>query len=311
MPCWMEWVVGIAQIVSAVGIVVAITYAIFQYNEMSATSASEGTVGIENHLENDGIEILYDGDYEPHTAHIEGGQCVYLFTVPLEAPDVTITLEPASLPIFIPATGGTFDYDLIMANNGASPAVFDVWLDVNLPDGTLYGPLLSRDGITLSVGGTFLRAMTQSVPGAAPEGVYTYNGKVGALPATVFDSDSFEFEKTGVDGSSRINDWNIDGWDVEQAASTALLPDAYYLNQNYPNPFNPETSIAFGLPENGKVSLKVYNLLGKEVATLVEGHLPAGAYEFNWSAATVASGIYFYKLEAPGFTCVKKMMLVR
>ena len=284
---------------------------IFQYNSMSATSATEGTVGIENQNETDGLEILYDGDYDIHAASIGGGECAYFFTTPLEAPEVTITLVPASLPIIIPAAGGSFDYDLTIENIGAATATFDVWLDLNLPDGSLYGPLISRDGIMLGAGGILLRAMTQSIPGAAPEGTYTYNGKIGNLPATVYHSSSFEFEKTGVDGSGGITTWNLEGWDRETTETASLVPDMYYLDQNYPNPFNPETNIVFGLPETGKVSLKVYNLLGEVVSTLVEGQLPAGAYEYTWSASTVASGIYFYKLEAPGYTSVKKMMLIR
>ncbi len=95
----------------------------------------------------------------------------------------------------------------------------------------------------------------------------------------------------------------------------ANIPLNYELNQNYPNPFNPSTNIKFALPNSGNVSLKVYNGLGKEVATLVNGFVNAGTYEINFNTAStdggLSSGIYFYKLEAGTFNTTKKMLLVK
>lgn len=88
-------------------------------------------------------------------------------------------------------------------------------------------------------------------------------------------------------------------------------PVTFYLSQNYPNPFNPQTVIGFKLPVSGNVLLKVYNLLGKEVATLVNEYKPAGSYEINFDASTLSSGIYFYKLVTGSFSETKKMILLR
>jgi hypothetical protein len=85
----------------------------------------------------------------------------------------------------------------------------------------------------------------------------------------------------------------------------------YALSQNYPNPFNPVTKIAFSLPKQGSVTLKVYNALGKEVAQLVNGFRNIGNYEVNFDGAALSSGVYFYKLEADGFSEVKRMMLIK
>lgn len=85
----------------------------------------------------------------------------------------------------------------------------------------------------------------------------------------------------------------------------------FTLSQNYPNPFNPNTNIKFAIPQSGLVTLKVYNMLGKEVATLVSSNLNAGAYSYDFNAANLASGVYFYKLETANFSEVKKMMLVK
>ncbi len=89
------------------------------------------------------------------------------------------------------------------------------------------------------------------------------------------------------------------------------IPDNFNLTQNYPNPFNPTTTIAFSLPIANLVTLKVYNILGQEVATLVNEEMKAGNYTVNFNATQLASGVYFYKLTAGSFTSVKKMTLMR
>jgi len=89
------------------------------------------------------------------------------------------------------------------------------------------------------------------------------------------------------------------------------MPTAYALEQNYPNPFNPKTSISFALPNAGHVSLKVYNVLGQEVATLVDGHMEAGNQSAEWEASEFSSGVYFYRLNAERYTQTLKMMLLK
>ncbi len=89
------------------------------------------------------------------------------------------------------------------------------------------------------------------------------------------------------------------------------IPKNYSLSQNYPNPFNPTTNIKFSIPKNSLVKLTIYDLTGKEVATLVDGQLNAGNYAYDFDASNIATGVYFYKLQSDGFTDVKKMMLVK
>lgn len=89
------------------------------------------------------------------------------------------------------------------------------------------------------------------------------------------------------------------------------IPVNFSLSQNYPNPFNPVTKINFALPKSGMVTLKVYDVLGKEVATLVNEIKNAGTYSVDFNASTFSSGIYFYKIETNGFSSVKKMMLIK
>ncbi len=90
-----------------------------------------------------------------------------------------------------------------------------------------------------------------------------------------------------------------------------VLPTTYTLGQNYPNPFNPSTKINFSVPKEGLVSIKVYNSIGQEIATLVNENKSAGNYTVNFDAARVSSGIYFYKIVAGNFTATKKMILLK
>jgi len=89
------------------------------------------------------------------------------------------------------------------------------------------------------------------------------------------------------------------------------LPSSYALNQNYPNPFNPTTEIAFALPSKADVTLKIYNILGQEVTTLVDKAMNAGNHVVQWDASENATGVYFYKIEAGDFTETRKMMLLK
>jgi len=93
--------------------------------------------------------------------------------------------------------------------------------------------------------------------------------------------------------------------------TNAMKPDHFFLGQNYPNPFNPTTTISFELPVQCHTTLKVYDTLGKEVATLVNDNLRAGSYTSTFSAQQSSSGIYFYRLTADHFTHTKKMMLLK
>jgi photosystem II stability/assembly factor-like uncharacterized protein len=89
------------------------------------------------------------------------------------------------------------------------------------------------------------------------------------------------------------------------------IPETFYLEQNYPNPFNPTTNIGFRISDRGVVSLKVYDVLGSEVATMVDQELESGSYEIDFDAGQLSSGVYFYTLSVPGFLSSKKMVLLR
>jgi len=90
-----------------------------------------------------------------------------------------------------------------------------------------------------------------------------------------------------------------------------IIVEEFTLEQNYPNPFNPITKIKYQIPELSFVSIKVYDVLGNEITTLVNEERPAGTYELTWNATNLPSGVYFYRLQAGFFVETKKMVLLR
>lgn len=115
--------------------------------------------------------------------------------------------------------------------------------------------------------------------------------------------------KTEVKAASEYETWPKGLSSVEELGNG--IPTTFELAQNYPNPFNPTTNIKFTLPSDEMVSLKVYNVLGQEVATLLNQQMKAGSYKTDFNASKLSSGVYFYRLEAGSFNTTKKMMLIK
>jgi hypothetical protein len=88
-------------------------------------------------------------------------------------------------------------------------------------------------------------------------------------------------------------------------------PTDFILSQNFPNPFNPSTKISWQLPVGSQQTLKIYDVLGNEIMTLIDEYKPAGRYEIEFNASTLPSGVYFYQLKAGSFVETKKMLLLK
>ena len=99
--------------------------------------------------------------------------------------------------------------------------------------------------------------------------------------------------------------------EIKKLHTTPPLPQTFQVLQNYPNPFNPSTTIEFDLPKTSEVTLKIFNILGEEVATLVSDRLSTGSYSYEWDASNLASGVYLYRLQADEYTETRKMVLMR
>ena len=110
----------------------------------------------------------------------------------------------------------------------------------------------------------------------------------------------------------------LKSWCIELNYQTVLgnietveIPNNYSLKQNYPNPFNPVTTIKYGIPKGSNVFLRIYDVMGREVAILVNEQKNAGVHSVGFNSENLSSGVYFYKIEAGNFTDVKKMVLVK
>ncbi len=95
------------------------------------------------------------------------------------------------------------------------------------------------------------------------------------------------------------------------AGGDSKAPTEFQLDQNYPNPFNPTTNISFSIPNESHVTLKVYNILGYEIATLVNKEMKSGNYTVKFNGSSLPSGIYFYRLQANDNVATKKLILLK
>ena len=89
------------------------------------------------------------------------------------------------------------------------------------------------------------------------------------------------------------------------------LPTDFQLNQNYPNPLNPTTEISFALQKGSDIKLEVFNIIGQKVATLIDEPLEAGEHKVVWDGSQVASGLYFYRIEANQYSATRKLILLK
>ena len=130
------------------------------------------------------------------------------------------------------------------------------------------------------------------------------------------DAGANEIEVSSVSGSVGIDDVEVFMISSDNTAIEKELPDGFALNQNYPNPFNPSTTITYSLGTSAAARVVVYDVLGRKVRTLVDGHLSAGTHSVTWNGRTgegamAASGIYFYRLETGEVTATRQMLLLK
>ncbi|MBU1651707.1 T9SS type A sorting domain-containing protein [bacterium] len=285
---------------------------LFQYNGITDPSAC--TVGIEDPVESTGLQLLYNNSLDPHVPMVAQGVAVF-FTTPVVIPDLTIALTYVSgSPI--PPAGGNLYFDVYVENVGTTPANFDAWLDIVYEGGAPTTAVLRAFSNYLP-GWTINRPnMFYPVPSAYAAGNYDMFGRLGNHPSEVWYESSFPFEKSGDDAVANFQPFVPDGvpnpFDEIITGQVDLpVPDQLSLSQNYPNPFNPTTSLQYSIPAGGFVSLKVFDVMGREVAKLVDGYRDAGIHHVGWDASNMASGIYFYVLNVGDQHLGGKMVLLK
>ena len=252
----------------------------------------------------------------------EGGAYFDDFTMfsgsPPPPPEVDVTMTPYNPPIVIPPGGDAFAYNISGANNSGTPAIIDVWVNIMVPGGsqfTILGPV----NLTLAGGAFIERDRTVFVPGSAPPGEYQCSAYLGNYPWNVIDSDAFPFFKEGGGGGDWIDasGWYCEGerFPGEDVIAEMPLPEKFALHGACPNPFNAKTVISYEIRDAGFVELKVFDITGREVASLVNGHLSLGYHEVVWDAEGMASGVYFVRLELQSAGtaqhAVRKVLLVK
>jgi len=118
--------------------------------------------------------------------------------------------------------------------------------------------------------------------------------------------------------TNEVHENNNVGWapaigygSIVSVESEMIVPEKFVLYQSYPNPFNPSTRIKYSIPNSEIVSLKVYDILGREIAVILDEYKSAGTYTIEFNASRFASGVYFYQLQAGSFVETKKMVLMK
>ncbi|MCK6605503.1 MAG: T9SS type A sorting domain-containing protein [Ignavibacteriaceae bacterium] len=204
--------------------------------------------------------------------------------------------------------GGAFFLDLVKIGGVVVPVEFATFYSsVNQNNVTLHWSTATETnnlGFEVerkAANGSFVKVGFVSGKGTTTNtSSYSYQDK-NVQPGTY----SYRLRQIDLDGTSEYS--NVIETEV-------LRPNEYALNQNYPNPFNPSTKLSFSLAVDAKVTVKIFNVLGQEISTLINGNLTAGSHNVNFNAAGLQSGVYFAKMEAKGidgssFSDIKKMIL--
>jgi len=246
-----------------------------------------------------------------------GAQPRYKPAVRGETNNAKTMVEFVGLPSELSA-GKTYTVQVMLRSAGDVRGYF-----VNMKYDT---DMLAFEGITK---GDFLSDNTYSFPVVGTETVGLANAGYGsesfagdgilaevtfrAVRSSIFAPSVLGISETAVVDSRML----INNLVVENATGVdEVLPVTFELTQNFPNPFNPMTAISFALPESGEVTLKVYDILGRHVITLVSGYYPAGRFSVAWDATDkggnkVSAGIYFYRIQASSFQSTKRMLLLK
>lgn len=272
----------------------------------------DSTAQIEVSSSMNGATVLLNGSFSGHTTPVT------ISGVPFGDYSVSVFRSGfASLPTLVPLTvssSQTYNTHFTLTNIPPQAAKYFSYLfsadTLKLMWETPSDIDLNRTKINYRLDGIF--------PVNPDDGINIYNQPtppdrilntlfVGMPPNTPYYFAVFAVDSGGLYSSPRTLVATLIQADVKEKE----IPTVFSLAQNYPNPFNPTTTMEFALPKSCRATLKVYDLLGKEVATLVDENLPVGVHKAQWNASDVASGVYFYRLQAGSFVETKKLLLLR
>jgi hypothetical protein len=299
----------------------------FYYNNLNATLNS-ATVGIENGMGSDGLQIAYNAAYLANNLAVQ-----------LAADPEWLTLNNYSGTIY---SGNSVNVGLMINTDGLELGEYsmDMEITTNDPAHTL-----------------MIVPITMTIDNAVPVELVSFNAEtinenvvLNWSTATELNNSGFQIERSVRSPQSSVGNWENKGFvngkgtttektfysfkDKNEKPGTYLYrlkqidfdgtfsysdeveievtgPKDFALYQNYPNPFNPSTTIKFALPVKTNLSLNVYNTLGEKVAEIFKGEMEEGYHEIMFNASGLSSGIYFYKIESENYSATKKMLLMK
>ncbi len=224
------------------------------------------------------------------------------------------------------APGGAIDFTYAVTNTTNTDVAGDFWYEAS---GGLEAVIISGP---VQAGDTFNASFVQNVAGATPLGTYSYTLHIGQYPNLIVNSVPFTVEVTGAPRPGGADEWTVSDvtpWPsasgtVEASAMSSAseviddleaksgaLPSTFALDAAYPNPFAASTTVGFTLPEAASVRVAVYDVLGREVAVLVDEQLEAGQHTARFHAAGLSSGVYLVRMTADGFAQTQRVTLAR
>jgi len=236
-----------------------------------------------------------------------GSQIGSLFAL---GPNVAVFAEPGGAVV---PQGGVLEASIRLLNNTGDWQTFYLAAWVTVP-GFGERSVMAPVQLKIMPKGTMTGLIVHDVPSNAPVGSYTYTAKIGTSMQEVWDHHSFDFEvvegaNAGI-GRWEVVQFTLDGKDM-MPRLCADLPVSFSGLNNSPNPFNVSSTVSYTLEGSGHVNLVVYDLLGRKVATLVDGEQEAGAHSVLWDASELASGVYFYRLTVGDFTETRRTTLLK
>jgi hypothetical protein len=229
-----------------------------------------------------------------------GAHLMVLTGSPGAIPPLNVTITPTNPPIQIPAGGGIFSYSVSLLNSSLSGVHYQRWIKMTNPMANFTQMMNINYNCHIQPQDTIeCNNKIQNIPASYPSGNYQYIANVGLYPNVIYSADTLYFEKlTG-------------GFESEGDKFTIIESEAFQIS-SYPNPFNSSVALRCELADASQIELKIFDISGREVASIVNGQWSTGEHSVVWEAEGMPSGIYFAKLIVDSrWSMVQKLLLLK
>ncbi|TKJ40136.1 hypothetical protein CEE37_10395 [candidate division LCP-89 bacterium B3_LCP] len=264
------------------------------------------------------IQQIREGGYiaTGHTNSLGAG-ALDVWLVRLADPSLNIICNPISTPVVIPYTGGTIEATAALSNNTALELTFDLWAEVILPGGSIYGPTVLLQNRTIPPAYSIIRQLSQEIPASAPPGFYRYFLHTGLYPDSIISTASFPFTKDTCNSFLHASDplSNSSAYNQLIPAQPEADDNRSHLNLSCFSSANSTTTIQFELPSAGQVMIEIYNILGENcTAGIIElcrqSWYSAGKHQVNIDGTNLSSGVYIVNIHFNGMIERDKLIIV-